>query len=169
LNLNPQEGHMGKSKYSIQKRLEKNKHFYDLIRSGEILYTSSNYEEILNFTKSAHGVEYTDEQIEKNLWSEAGDSIKQVEIEQKYERPGTGVDMFVSLLMILSVVGFLISFVELRLSGFILIAAIVILLTQLVLLGAILTSRKVDRALLDRLDEVEKKLDMYKKGKLNDK
>jgi len=32
-------------------------------------------------------------------------------------------------------------------------------------MGTILTSRKIDRALLDRLDEVEKKLDMYKKIK----
>jgi hypothetical protein len=32
-------------------------------------------------------------------------------------------------------------------------------------MGTILTSRKVDRAILDRLDEVEKKLDMYKKVK----
>jgi hypothetical protein len=32
-------------------------------------------------------------------------------------------------------------------------------------MGTILTSRKIDRALLDRLDEVEKKLDMFKKIK----
>jgi hypothetical protein len=32
-------------------------------------------------------------------------------------------------------------------------------------MGTILTSRKIDRALLDRLDEVEKKLDIYKKVK----
>ena len=87
------------------------------------------------------------------------------EVEQKYERPGTGVDMFIVLLMIFSVVGLFILAGELRLTDLNLVIAIGALVVQLILMGTILTSRKVDRALLDRLDEVEKKLDMYKKVK----
>ena len=73
--------------------------------------------------------------------------------------------MFIVLLMISSVVGFFIFAGDFRLSDGNLITAIVFLLIQLILMGTILTSRKIDRALLDRLDEVEKKLDIYKKVK----
>jgi hypothetical protein len=87
------------------------------------------------------------------------------EVEQKYERPGTGTDMFIVLLMISSIVGFLIFLGQISFNDGTLITAIVFLVIQLILMGTILTSRKTDRALLDRLDEVEKKLDMYKKVK----
>jgi hypothetical protein len=77
--------------------------------------------------------------------------------------------MFIVLLMIFSVVGLFILAGELRLTDLNLVVAIGALVVQLILMGAILTSRKVDRALLDRLDEVEKKLDMYKKVKEDNK
>jgi hypothetical protein len=163
--------HMGKSKYSIQKRVDNNKQFYDLVLHGEILFTSDNYSEVLYLTKSPSGVEYSDNEILQNLENSKNKSktAKELEIEQKYERPGTGVDMFIVLLMIFSVVGLFILAGELRLTDLNLVIAIGALVVQLILMGAILTSRKVDRALLDRLDEVEKKLDMYKKVKEDNK
>ena len=162
---------MGKSKYSIQKRVDNNKQFYDLVLHGEILFTSDNYSEVLYLTKSPSGVEYSDNEILQNLENSKNKSktAKELEIEQKYERPGTGVDMFIVLLMIFSVVGLFILAGELRLTDLNLVVAIGALVVQLILMGAILTSRKVDRALLDRLDEVEKKLDMYKKVKEDNK
>jgi hypothetical protein len=144
---------MGKSKYSIQKRVDNKKQFFDLVKDGEILFTSLKYSEVVSITKSPYGLDCTDEEIEKT------------ELEEKYERPGTGVDMFIVLLMISSVVGFFILGGQFRLSDGSLITGIVVLLVQLILMGTILTSRKIDRALLDRLDEVEKKLDIYKKVK----
>jgi hypothetical protein len=158
---------MGKSKYSIQKRVDNNKQFYDLVLHGEILFTSDNYTEILYLTKSPSGVEYSDNEILQNLENSKSKSktAKELEVEQKYERPGTGVDMFIVLLMIFSVIGLFILAGELRLTDLNLVIAIGALLVQLILMGTILTSRKTDRALLDRLDEVEKKLDMYKKVK----
>jgi len=158
---------MGKSKYSIQKRVDNNKQFYDLVLHGEILFTSDNYSEVLYLTKSPSGVEYSDNEILQNLENSKNKSktAKELEIEQKYERPGTGVDMFIVLLMIFSVVGLFILAGELRLTDLNLVVAIGALIVQLILMGTILTSRKTDRALLDRLDEVEKKLDMYKKIK----
>jgi hypothetical protein len=163
--------HMGKSKYSIQKRVYNNKQFYDLVLHGEILFTSDNYSEVLYLTKSPSGVEYSDNEILQNLENSKNKSktAKELEIEQKYERPGTGVDMFIVLLMIFSVVGLFILAGELRLTDLNLVIAIGALVVQLILMGTILTSRKVDRALLDRLDEVEKKLDMYKKVKEDNK
>ena len=163
--------HMGKSKYSIQKRVDNNKQFYDLVLHGEILFTSDNYSEVLYLTKSPSGVEYSDNEILQNLENSKNKSktAKELEIEQKYERPGTGVDMFIVLLMIFSVVGLFILAGELRLTDLNLVIAIGALVVQLILMGTILTSRKVDRALLDRLDEVEKKLDMYKKVKEDNK
>ena len=163
--------HMGKSKYSIQKRVDNNKQFYDLVLHGEILFTSDNYSEVLYLTKSPSGVEYSDNEILQNLENSKNKSktAKELEIEQKYERPGTGVDMFIVLLMIISVVGLFILAGELRLTDLNLVIAIGALVVQLILMGTILTSRKVDRALLDRLDEVEKKLDMYKKVKEDNK
>ena len=162
---------MGKSKYSIQKRVDNNKQFYDLVLHGEILFTSDNYSEVLYLTKSPSGVEYSDNEILQNLENSKNKSktAKELEIEQKYERPGTGVDMFIVLLMIFSVVGLFILAGELRLTDLNLVIAIGALVVQLILMGTILTSRKVDRALLDRLDEVEKKLDMYKKVKEDNK
>jgi hypothetical protein len=159
--------HMVKSKYSIQKRVDNNKQFYDLVLHGEILFTSDNYSEVLYLTKSPSGVEYSDNEILQNLENSKNKSktAKEFEIEQKYERPGTGVDMFIVLLMIFSVVGLFILAGELRLTDLDLVLAIGALVVQLILMGTILTSRKTDRALLDRLDEVEKKLDMYKKVK----
>jgi hypothetical protein len=159
--------HMGKSKYSIQKRVDNNKQFYDLVLHGEILFTSDNYSEVLYLTKSPSGVEYSDNEILQNLENSKNKSktAKELEIEQKYERPGTGVDMFIVLLMIFSVVGFFIFLGQISFNDGTLITAIVFLVIQLILMGTILTSRKTDRALLDRLDEVEKKLDMYKKIK----
>ena len=159
--------HMGKSKYSIQKRVDNNKQFYDLVLHGEILFTSDNYSEVLYLTKSPSGVEYFDNEILQNLENSKNKSktAKELEIEQKYERPGTGVDMFIVLLMIFSVVGLFILAGEPRLTDLNLVIAIGALVVQLILMGTLLTSRKVDRALLDRLDEVEKKLDMYKKVK----
>jgi hypothetical protein len=158
---------MGKSKYSIQKRVDNKKQFFDLVKDGEILFTSLKYSEVVSITKSPYGLDCTDEEIENNLWNEKNGVTldKQTELEEKYERPGTGVDMFIVLLMISSVVGFFIFAGDFRLSDGNLITAIVFLLIQLILLGTILTSRKIDRALLDRLDEVEKKLDIYKKVK----
>ena len=73
--------------------------------------------------------------------------------------------MFIVLLMIFTVVGFFILACQFSLFDGSLVTVIVVLLAQLILMGTILTSRKIDRALLDRLDEVEKKLDMYKKIK----
>jgi hypothetical protein len=158
---------MGKSKYSIQKRVYNNKQFYDLVKDGEILFTSLKYSEVVSITKSSYGLDCTDEEIENNLWNQKnGVNVdKQNELEQKYERPGTGVDMFIVLLMIFTVVGFFILAGQFSLSDGSLLIGIVLLLAQLILMGTILTSRKIDRALLDRLDEVEKKLDMYKKVK----
>ena len=158
---------MGKSKYSIQKRVDHNKQFYDLVKDGEILFTSLKYSEVVSITKSSYGLDCTDEEIENNLWNQKnGVNVdKQDELEQKYERPGTGVDMFIVLLMISTIVGFFILSGQFSLSDGSLVTGIVILLAQLILMGTILTSRKIDRALLDRLDEVEKKLDMYKKIK----
>jgi hypothetical protein len=158
---------MGKSKYSIQKRVDNKKQFFDLVKDGEILFTSLKYSEVVSITKSPYGLDCTDEEIENNLWNEKNGVTldKQTELEEKYERPGTGVDMFIVLLMISSVVGFFIFAGDFRLSDGNLITAIVFLLIQLILMGTILTSRKIDRALLDRLDEVEKKLDIYKKVK----
>ena len=162
---------MGKTKYSIQKRVENKKQFYDLVLHGEILFTSDNYTEILYLTKSPSGVEYSDNEILQNLENSKSKSktARELEVEQKYERPGTGVDMFIVLLMIFSVVGLFILAGELRLTDLNLVIAIGALLVQLILMGTILTSRKTDRALLDRLDEVEKKLDMYKKVKEENK
>ena len=162
---------MGKSKYSIQKRVDNKKQFYDLVLHGEILFTSDNYTEILYLTKSPSGVEYSDNEILQNLENSKSKSktARELEVEQKYERPGTGVDMFIVLLMIFSVVGLFILAGELRLTDFNLVIAIGALVVQLILMGTILTSRKTDRALLDRLDEVEKKLDMYKKVKEENK
>jgi hypothetical protein len=156
---------MAKSKYSIQKRIDNNRQFYDLVLHGEILFTSDDYSEVLYLTKSPGGIEYSDDEILLNLENSKnkGKTAKEFEMEQKYERPGTGVDMFVGLLMLLIIVGFFIGVGQFQLNGVGLIAAIILLISQIILLGAILTSRKVDRALLDRLDEVEKKLDMYKK------
>jgi hypothetical protein len=156
---------MGKSKFSIQKRVDSNKQFYDLVLQGEILFTSDNYSEVLYLTKSPAGVEYSEDEILQNLENSKNKSktAKELEIEQNYERPGTGVDMFVVLLMLLTIVGFFVGIGQFQLNGVVLIVAIIVLISQIILLGAILTSRKVDRALLDRLDEVEKKLDMYKK------
>jgi hypothetical protein len=71
--------------------------------------------------------------------------------------------------MIFSVVGLFFLAGELRFTDLNLVIAIGALVVQLILMGTILTSRKVDRALLDRLDEVEKKLDMYKKVKEDNK
>jgi hypothetical protein len=158
---------MGKSKYSIQKRVDNKKQFFDLVKDGEILFTSLKYSEVVSITKSPYGLDCTDEEIENNLWNEKNGVTlyKQTELEEKYERPGTGLDMFIVLLMISSVIGFFIFAGDFRLSDGNLITAIVFLLIQLILLGTILTSRKIDRALLDRLDEVEKKLDIYKKVK----
>jgi hypothetical protein len=162
---------MGKTKYSIQKRVENKKQFYDLVLHGEILFTSDNYTEILYLTKSPSGVEYSDNEILQNLENSKSKSktARELEVEQKYERPGTGVDMFIVLLMIFSVVGLFILAGELRLTDLNLVIAIGALVVQLILMGTILTSRKTDRALLDRLDEVEKKLDMYKKVKEENK
>ncbi len=156
---------MGKSKFSIQKRVDSNRQFYDLVLQGEILFTSDNYSEVLYLTKSPAGVEYSEDEILQNLENSKNKSktAKELEIEQNYERPGTGVDMFVVLLMLLTIVGFFVGIGQFQLNGVGLIVAIIVLISQIILLGAILTSRKVDRALLDRLDEVEKKLDMYKK------
>jgi hypothetical protein len=60
---------MEKSKYSIQKRVDNNRQFYDLVLHGEILFTSDNYSEVLYLTKSPSGVEYSDNEIlqTKNL------------------------------------------------------------------------------------------------------
>lgn len=156
---------MGKSKFSIKKRFDNNKRFFDLVLHDEILFTSENYSEVLYLTKSPSGVEFSDNEIFQNLENSKNKSktAKEIEIEQKYERPSTVVDMFIVLLMIFSVVGLFILVGQLRLSGLNLFLAIGVLLVQLILMGTILTSRKVDRALLDRLDEVEKYLDMYKK------
>jgi hypothetical protein len=158
---------MEKSKYSIQKRVDNKKQFFDLVKDGEILFTSLKYSEVVSITKSPYGLDCTDEEIENNLWNEKnGVTVdKENELEEKYERPGTAVDMLIVLLMISSIVGFFILGGEYRLSDGSLITGIVVLLVQLILMGTILTSRKIDRALLDRLDEVEKKLDMYKKIK----
>jgi hypothetical protein len=158
---------MEKSKYSIQKRVDNKKQYFDLVKDGEILFTSLKYSEVVSITKSPYGLDCTDEEIENNLWNEKNGVTldKQTELEEKYERPGTGVDMFIVLLMISSVVGFFILGGQFRLSDGSLITGIVVLLVQLILMGTILTSRKIDRALLDRLDEVEKKLDMFKKIK----
>lgn len=158
---------MGKSKYSIQKRLDNNKQFYDLVKDGEILFTSIKYSEVLSIIKSPYSLNYTDEEIENNLWNEKNGVTldKQDKLEEKYERPGTGVDAFIVLLMISSVVGFFILAGQFSLTDGSLLIGIVVLLVQIIFMGTILTSRKIDRALLDRLDEVEKKLDMYKKIK----
>ena len=137
---------MGKSKYSIQKRVDNNKQFYDLVLHGEILFTSDNYSEVLYLTKSPSGVEYSDKEILQNLENSKNKSktAKELEIEQKYERPGTGVDMFIVLLMIFSVVGLFILAGELRLTDLNLVIAIGALVVQLILMGTILTSRKSD-------------------------
>jgi hypothetical protein len=158
---------MEKSKYSIQKRVVNNKPLYDLVKDEKVLFTNDNYTEVFNTFNNPTDESFSDEQVLKNI-ERAKERIKRTrenELEQKYERPGTGVDMFIVLLMIFSVVGLFILIGELRLSDGSLITAIVVLLVQLILMGTILTSRKIDRALLDRLDEVEKKLDMYKKIK----
>jgi hypothetical protein len=157
---------MGKSKYSIQKRVDNNKQFYDLVKDGKVIFTTDNYNEVFNTFNNPSELP-SDEQVLKNIEraKELKNTMRLDEIEQKYERPGTGVDMFIVLLMIFSVVGLFILAGELRLTDLNLVIAIGALVVQLILMGTILTSRKTDRALLDRLDEVEKKLDMYKKIK----
>jgi len=163
--------HMGKSKYSIQKRVDNNKQLYDLVKDDKIIFTTDNHAEAFNTFNNSTDIPFTDEQVLKNI--EAAKELKNTmrlnEVEQKYERPGTGVDMFIVLLMIFSVVGLFILVGELRLTDLNLVIAIGALVVQLILMGTILTSRKTDRALLDRLDEVEKKLDMYKKIKEDNK
>ena len=75
---------MGKSKFSIQKRFEYNKQFYDLVKNGEILFTSFKYSEVVDKIKSPYGLDYTDEEIEKNLWNQKNslNIDKQNELEQ---------------------------------------------------------------------------------------
>jgi hypothetical protein len=68
------------------------------------------------------------------------DVEKQNELEQKHERPGKSVDMFIVLLMIFSVVGLFIFSSQLRLSDGSLITEVVVLLVQLILMGTILNS-----------------------------
>jgi hypothetical protein len=159
--------HMGKSKYSIQKRVDNNKQFYDLVKDDKVIFTTDNHAEAFNTFNNSTDIPFTDEQVLKNIEAakEYKNTMRLNEIEQKYERPGTGTDMFIVLLMISSIVGFFIFLGQISFNEGTLITAIVFLVIQLILMGTILTSRKVDRALLDRLDEVEKKLDMYKKVK----
>jgi hypothetical protein len=157
---------MEKSKYSIQKRVDNNKQFYDLVKDDKVIFTTDNYNEVFNTFNSPSELP-SDEQVLKNIEraKELKNTMRLNEVEQKYERPGTGTDMFIVLLMISSIVGFLIFLGQISFNDGTLITAIVFLVIQLILMGTILTSRKTDRALLDRLDEVEKKLDMYKKVK----
>jgi len=155
---------MGKSQYSIQKRVENNKEFYDLVLHEEILFTSENYTEVLNLIKSQSGVDLSDHEVSQRLEYSNSESkiIKQIELERQYERPGTAIDTFIILLMVFSIVGLFFLASELRLTDLNLVIAIGVLIVQIMLMGTILTSRKIDRALLNRLDEVEKKLNMYK-------
>jgi hypothetical protein len=162
--------HMGKSKYSIQKRVDNNKQFFDLVKDDKVIFTTDNYSVAFNTFNSPSGL-FSDEQVLKNIEiaKQQRKEMLENEIEQKYERPGTGTDMFIVLLMISSIVGFFIFLGQISFNDGTLITAIVFLVIQLILMGTILTSRKTDRALLDRLDEVEKKLDMYKKIKEENK
>jgi hypothetical protein len=62
------------------------------------------------------------------------DVEKQNELEQKHERPGKSVDMFIVSLMIFSVVGLFIFSSQLRLSDGSLITEVVVLLVQHILM-----------------------------------
>jgi hypothetical protein len=100
--------YMEKSKYSIQKRVVKNTQLYDLVKDDKVLFTTDNYNEALFTFNNTNEFSFTDEQIMENI-NKAKERIKimrENEIEQKYERPGTSTDMFVLFIMLLSVVGF---------------------------------------------------------------
>lgn len=157
---------MEKNKYLIKKKVDNNQQLYILVKDEKVIFTTDNYNLAFSIINGSEGL-FSDEQIFRNI-ERAHLQKKEMllnEVEQKYEQPVTAIDMLIALFMIFSVVGFLIIAGQLSFSDGSLVTGIVVLLAQLILMGTILTSRKIDRALLDRLDEVEKKLDMYKKIK----
>jgi hypothetical protein len=146
-------------------RKEANMTYFDLMKGDQILFSGRSYNEAFYLVNNPSGPSFTEEEISKNIkLAELRISQRKVnELEAKYERPDKGVDNFLIALIILLFVGFVFSAIQFRLNGTTLFVSFLIVIIQTVLLTAILTSRKNDRALMDRLDEVEKKLDMFKK------
>lgn len=151
--------------YTVKMRKEGNKTFFDLMKGDQILFSGRSYNEAFYLVNNPSGPSFTEEEISKNIkLAELRISQRKVhELEEKYERPDKGVDNFLIALIILLFVGFIFSTIQFRLNGITLFISFLVVIIQTVLLTAILTSRKNDRALMDRLDEVEKKLDMFKK------
>jgi hypothetical protein len=146
-------------------RKEGNKTYFDLMKDEQILFSGRSYNEAFYLVNNPSGPPFKEEEISKNIkLAESKISQREAnELKEKYEYPNKGVDTFLIAILIILVFGFIITTIQFRLNGTFLFISFLIVIIQIVLLTAILTSRKIDRTLMDRLDEVEKKLDMYKK------
>ena len=156
-------------KYEIKKSLIDGKQFYVLYKGELSIFVGKSYYEVSDLI-SVDGIDYSDEEILKNI--EAVElrkqQIQQDQIKEMYAKPRMGVDYYLVALIFLSIFGFVlsISFGQ-NLLGFI--QSTIILVSTLVILGAILGSRKRERFLMDRVDALEKKVITINADKITQK
>jgi hypothetical protein len=158
-----------KFKYSIKKSKKDGLQVYSLLKNEEVLFVSESYYEVADLIAS-DGVEFSDDEILRNIQNIETkiNEDKLIQLDDLYQKPNTATDSFLTFLIILSFIGyFIITFFSPNgvLGGglFSFIVSTFGLITSLVIFGSILTSRKTDRNLMDRLDKIEKKLGIYKK------
>ncbi len=163
---------MENSKYTIKRRIDKDKSVvYDLIRNKTVIYTSKSEYVLADILGTNNGSNFSDEVIQFNIKKDMERILqeKKNKIEQKYIRPSSFVDVLLIIFLVFQVIAFLISTPHLnnlfgsRTEPLGFFVGVILLIFTITILTSILTSRAIDRNLLDRLDEVEKKLNLYKK------
>lgn len=163
---------MKNNPYKLEKRVnDLGQTTFVLIKNNEVIFTTFNrgdIDEIIDFSaKNVPSQEEVLQSIEEIYlrWEEE----KKENEAGLYHRPSTLIDNFIILFIILNILGF--GYFLLN-SGVVLtfgVGLIYLLLSifffsfNMTVLIAIVNSRVNDRKLMNRLDEIEKKLDLYKK------
>jgi hypothetical protein len=156
-------------KYEIKKSLIDGKQVYVLYKGELNIFVGKSYYEASDLI-SVDGIDYSDEEILKNIeaFQLRNKQTQQDQLNEIYVKPAMGVDYYLVGLIFLSIIGFVlsISFSQ-NLLGFI--QSTIILVSILVILGAILGSRKRERFLMDRVDALEKKVITINADKITQK
>ncbi len=163
---------MKNNPYKLEKRVnDLGQTTFVLIKNNEVIFTTFNrgdIDEIIDFSaKNVPSQEDVLQSIEEIYlrWEEE----KKENEARLYRRPSTLIDNFIIIFIILNILGF--GYFLLN-SGVVLtfgVGLIYLLLSifffsfNMTVLIAIVNSRVNDRILMNRLDEIEKKLDLYKK------
>jgi hypothetical protein len=165
---------MAKSKYKMRTIRSSDREIYEIVKNNETIVFSSDNKDEIDFIVEENNPKQTEEEIMENI--QQAQELKTLRIKEavhlKYHYPSKAVDYLFMFFIVISTLGFinllialnaLTNLFDLTSSFEYYVIAILSYALNILFLISLINSRKTERILLSRLDDVEKTLGIYQK------